>query len=378
MIEDERALFDLPQDAIYLNTAGMAPRLHAVSAAAHAEVDASARPWMTTPEAQHATTEHLRRQLGALSGTTADDWALVPSMSYGAAVAAHNLPLAAGQTLVLPERSYPSEVYIWQRIAAQRGASLRMVRPAPDQSWTEALLAAIDARTAVVAAPPCHWLDGARIDLDAIAQATYAVGAALVIDASQALGALPLQLGALQPDFVFAVGHKWLLGPYGFAYLYAAPKWQAEGVPLEGAVLARHTAADASQLSHYDEAYQPGARRFDAGEYPRFAAVPAAAAALDQIARWGIANIHACLSTFTERLAQHAPRLGCRVAADRAGHFIGLHLPAGSGAALRPRLRAAQIYAPIRGDILRIAPHLHTRDSDIDLLLEVLEAWARP
>jgi len=377
LLQAQRELFDLPEDAIYLNTAGMGPRLRAVSQAAHAAVEASAHPWMTPPETLLAAAEGLRAQLAALSGSEVQDWAFVPSMSYGAAVAAHNLPLAAGQNIVIPARSYPSEVYIWQSAAARSDAQLRLVEPAEGQSWTEALLQHIDARTAVVAVAPCHWLDGARIDLQAIGRASRGVGAALVVDASQAFGALPLDLPALRADFVCSVGHKWLLGPYGFAYLYAAPRWQAGGRPLEGAMAGRDAGADASRLSDYAEPWQAGARRFDAGECLRFAAPPAAAAALAQISHWSIAAIHARLSQLTERLAQEAPRLGCRVPAERAGHFIGLHLPAGSGPALRPRLRAAHIYAPIRGDILRIAPHLHTRDQDLDRLCALLQdqAW---
>ncbi|HSW12427.1 MAG TPA: aminotransferase class V-fold PLP-dependent enzyme [Solimonas sp.] len=377
MLDSQRDCFDLPDEAIYLNTAGMGPRLHAVSRAAHAEVDASARPWMTPPAALHQTAETVRALLASLSATTAEGWALVPSMSYGAALAARNLPLRAGQQVVLPARSYPSEVYAWQDAAARAEAQLCFVEPREGQGWTEALLQAIDSRTAVVAVPPCHWLDGALIDLAAVSQAARKVGAAVVIDASQALGALPLDPVAWQADFVFSVGHKWLLGPYGFAYLHAAPRWQAQGQPLEGAVAGRDAGPDASRISDYAEPWQAGARRFDAGECLRFAAAAAAIAALQQVQQWGVAAIHARLSALTERLAREAPRYGCRVPAERAGHFIGLHLPDGSGPSLRPRLRAARIYAPIRGDILRIAPHLHTRDADLDRLCELLQDGSR-
>ena len=81
-------------------------------------------------------------------------------------------------------------------------------------------------------------LSGVRIGDGAVVGAR-AVGAGLVIDASQSLGASPLNLERVQPDFVTAVGYKWLLGPYGLGYLYVAPKWRESGVPLEQSWIAR-------------------------------------------------------------------------------------------------------------------------------------------
>ena len=98
--------------------------------------------------------------------------------------------------------------------------------PCPDDGdWTGAVIAAIDERTAVAALPQCHWTDGATIDPVAIGARCRTVGAALVLDLSQSLGAVPFDVRAVQPDFLVTVAEKWLLGPLQMAFLYVAPRW---------------------------------------------------------------------------------------------------------------------------------------------------------
>jgi len=91
------------------------------------------------------------------------------------------------------------------------------------------LLQAIDATTAIVSVPHCHWTDGSKVDLELLSERTHAVGAALVIDASQSLGAGVLDLERVKPDFLTSVGYKWLLGPYGLGYLYVAAEMAGVG-----------------------------------------------------------------------------------------------------------------------------------------------------
>jgi selenocysteine lyase/cysteine desulfurase len=95
---------------------------------------------------------------------------------------------------------------------------VQTVRRKDSENWTEALLRQIDKKTAIVALPHCHWTDGSKVDLELVGERVRAVGAGLVIDASQSLGASSLELERVKPDFLTAVGYKWLLGPYGLGY----------------------------------------------------------------------------------------------------------------------------------------------------------------
>ena len=201
------------------------------------------------------------------------------------------------------------------------------------------------------------------------------VGAALVVDGTQSLGAMPFSVAAVQPDFLITTAHKWLLGPYSFGFCYVAPRWQADGVPLEENWLNREGSQDFARLVDYRDAYQPGARRFDCGEASNFILAPVAAEALRQIIEWGVAAIAATLSSRTDEIAERARAMGfiTAPAAFRAPHLIGLQLPAPPPPDLPSRLAQEGVYVSVRGSAVRVAPHLYNTTQDIDRLFRALQ-----
>jgi selenocysteine lyase/cysteine desulfurase len=371
---DPRELFDIPPEVTYLNCASMSPQMRAVTAAGMEAMRAKASPWELKAADWFTGAERLRALAAAVLGTDADGVALVPSVSYGIAVAAANVELGRGQSVVLLDREFPSNFYRWAALAEARGARLRLVRREEGQAWTEAVLEAIDRDTAVVSVPPCHWTDGARVDLVRVGEKARAVGASLVVDASQALGAYPLDLAAIQPDFLVSVGYKWLLGPYGLGYFYAAPRWRERGIPIEDSWLTRAGSEDFASLVDYRDEYRPGARRFDMGEFPHFVLAPMAAASVSAILDWGVAEVQRRLSALTERAARAAAARGWPTlpAGQRVGHIIGLRVPGGDPVHLSRALAAERIYVGVRGDSLRVSPHLYNSEEDVDRLFAAI------
>lgn len=368
-----RDLFDIPAGVTYLNCAYMAPQLRSVTAAGEAALRRKAHPWtITTPDFFDGP-ERLRTAFAALTGLDAEGVAVVPAASYAMSTAAANLPVRPGRSVLLLAGQFPSNVYPWWETAAWAGGEVVTVPRPPDDDWTAALLARLDERTGVVAVPNCHWTDGGLVDLVAVGAACRAVGAALAVDATQSLGALALDAAAVQPDVLVAAGYKWLLGPYSLGLAWYAPDLRA-GRPLEHSWITRKGSEDFASLVDYVDGYQPGARRFDVGETSNFALVPMLLAALDQIAAWGVDSIQATTRRLTDRLVERAAPLGFAAApADlRAGHLVGLRAQAGFAPDLPARLAAADVHVSVRGDAVRVAPHLYNEAADIDRLLEVL------
>jgi selenocysteine lyase/cysteine desulfurase len=375
-IASARDLFEIPGGITYLNCANMAPQLRSVTEAGLDAVRAKASPWNLSAAEWFSGAERLRTLAGQLFGADSDGIALVPAVSYGIAAAAANLPISPNQSIILLDQEFPSNVYAWRELARKTGCHIRTVKRSPDTSWTEALEDAIDETTAIVAVPQCHWTDGSKVDLERIGERLRKVGASLVIDASQSLGACPLDLARVQPDFLVAVGYKWLLGPYGLGYLYVAPKWRESGIPLEQSWLTRAASEDFARLVDYRDEYRSGARRFDMGEFPQFVLVPMAMAALRQILAWGVGNIQQIISVLTERVAEYAQGEGYDVLRpdERCGHMIGIRHPDGIPRDLPARLRQARVFVSIRGNFIRIAPHLYNDGNDIERLFEVVRA----
>ena len=369
-----RDLFEIPDGITYLNCASMAPQLRSITEAGLRAVRTKASPWNLSGPEWFAGSEELRALAARVMGTDSDGVALVPAASYGIATAAANLPLSRGQTIVILHQQFPSNVYAWYELAKKNGGRVVVAQREPGVDWTEALMRAIDDHTAIVAVPQCHWTDGSKVDLERVGQRVRAVGAALVIDASQSLGASPLGLERVQPEFLTAVGYKWLLGPYGLGYLYVAPKWRESGTPLEQSWIARAGSDDFSRLVDHTDAFRPGARRFDMGESPQFVLVPMAIAALQQILAWGVERIQQTLSLLTERIAQLTADIDYAVLPreQRSAHMIGIRHPRGIPAGLPQLLHDANVFVSVRGDSIRIAPYLYNDAGDIERLFAVL------
>jgi selenocysteine lyase/cysteine desulfurase len=367
---DERTKFEVDEGVAYFNTASLSPLLHSVRAAGAEALARRGKPWTTTSSDWFTDSERLRARFAQLVGSGADDVALVPATSYGLAVVARNVRAGPGDCVLVLDGEFPSNYYTWRRFADRTGAELHVVEREAGQTWTDALLAAIDERVAVASVPNVHWTNGAAVDLPRVGAALRDAGSVFVVDASQSLGALPLDVAELRPDALVAVGYKWLLGPYSLGYLYLDPRLH-DGEPLEESWLLRAGSDDFASLVDYRDEYLPGARRFDVGERTNFQLTPMALAGLEQILEWTVPRVAATLRRRTDQLASGAEALGLKAPPpeSRASHMIGLELPRERARRVADTLSAARVIASVRGSSLRIAPHLHNSDADVERLL---------
>jgi selenocysteine lyase/cysteine desulfurase len=377
MIPCQRDLFDIPDNITYLNCAYTSPLLKVAQQAGQAAIQTKANPWTLTSSDYFTTAETARDLFAKLIDSKSDNVALVPAVSYGIALAARNLPVSPNQSIVVLQDQFPSNVYPWMRVAQEKDARVMTVQRPSDNDWTAAVLEAIDSDTAIVAVQNCHWTDGTLLDLERIGEKCRAAQAALVIDGIQSIGAIPFSIDRIQPDFLVAASHKWLLGAYSFGFCYVAPKWHG-GTPLEENWFNRADSEDFARLVDYRESYQPGARRYDQGEASSFILAPIAAAGIRQILEWGVENISATLKSKTDAIADRAQQMGLSVAPAhlRAPHMIGVTRPGGFKKDLPLLLAQDKIYVSVRGESVRISPHLYINDGDIDRLFNVFEKVA--
>lgn len=372
-LSNQRHLFEIPDEITYLNCAYMSPLLRAAREAGEVALARKSTPWRIRSSDFFAESEAARRLFAELISSDPDGIAITPSASYGLSLAAANLLVGPGQRIVVLEDQFPSNVYPWMDLASRGGGSIDVVARPPDFDWTRVVLERIDERTAVVAVPHYHWTDGSLVDLERVSERAHAVGAALVVDATQSLGAAPLDLDRVRPDFLAAAAYKWLLGPYSLGFLYAAPE-RRDGRPLEFNWIPREGSEDFSALVHYRDAFQAGARRYDMGERSNFALMPAAMAALEQIRAWKVEEIAATLAELCSHIERQAAQLGLLTppAEYRAPHLIGLRSAAALPSGLPERLESARIFVSVRGNSIRISPHLYNTHEELDRLFAVL------
>ena len=382
MIPCQRHLFDIPNDVAYLNCAYMSPLMKPALEAGAAGLARKAHPWDITPDKFFTGADEFRATAAQLVGCSADDIAIVPSASYGVATAARNLPVKKGQSILVLAEQFPSNYYPWQRRAAETGASLRVVAWPENNDWTAAVLNSLTADVAIAALPHVHWTSGGRLDLVRIGEACRKLGAALALDLTQSLGALPFSVGGLQngvqPDFAVAASYKWLLGPYSVGLLYVAPKWQ-QGMPLEENWIQRSNAHDFSSLILYAEDYDAGARRFDMGERSNFALLPAAVRAMKQLLEWNVAQVSETAGALNRQLASAAADVGFFAPAEpwRAPHYLCLRRKAAIPKELPEMLAREKVFVSVRGSSIRVTPHVYNTLEDCDRLIQCLRRIAR-
>lgn len=381
MLKSQRSLFQLPEEVHYLNCAYLSPQLRSVEAAGIEALSRKNLPFTIQPTDFFEPVRHLQSLFAKLIQTdTPERIAIIPAVSYGIATVAKNVRLRSGENIIMVEDQFPSNVYSWQRLVADAGAELRIVR-APEasnrtQAWNEAILEAIDERTRLVAMANVHWADGTRFDLMAVRQRTREVGALLVLDGTQSVGALPIDVGALEPDALICAGYKWLLGPYSLGLAYYGPAFD-DGIPIEENWINRLHSSDFKNLVNYQPAYEPGAARYSVGEQSNFFQVPMLSAALEQLLDWGVANIQQYTKNLSEKPLQTLQDMGCQVesAAQRCGHLFGVRLDDArfDFEQLRTQFETNRVYVSFRGSAIRVAPHVYNDDRDFAQLTKCFE-----
>ncbi len=375
---DQSDLFEIPEEISYLNCAYMGPQLRSAREVGERAAGRKSRPWEILPRDFFDEVEQSRELFARLVGGEAEGVAVLPSVSYGMAVAANNVAVREGQKILLLEYQFPSNVYPWRGLAAERGAEIVTVPRPAGHDWTAAVLAALDESVAVVTLPNCHWTDGSLVDLVRVGRRAREVGAALVVDAIQSLGAMPFDVAEVRPDFLVAGAYKWLLGPYGVGFMYAGERHR-EGKPIEHNWINRRGSEAFATVAEYRDEFAPGARRYDVGERSNFVLLPMANEALRQILAWGVENVAETVGGLTDLVEDRADDLGVEAMPreKRARHMIGLKVGPEAPENLAARLAAEGIFVSVRGESVRISPHLYNTEGDVERLFSGLEKALR-
>lgn len=374
MINCQKELFDIPEGITYLNAAYMGPLMKETARIGKQAVEQKLNPWNISIDDFFDPSNEAYALFADLIDAQSMEIAIVPSVSYGTAIAAKNIKINKKQKIVVLADQFPSNIYPWKELAKKHGAIVQTLPWPDDNDWTRAILGAIDETTAIVACCQAHWTNGTCIDLVAVGEKAKKVGAALVLDLTQTLGVMPFSVKDVDPDFMVAGAYKWLLGPYSLGFMYAAPRHHG-GEPIEQSWITRKDAHDFARLVDYKDEYEPGARRFDMGEKSNFIHLPMAVSALKKINGLGVDNIAAYLKTLTDDIANRSEAIGLDVARAgyRAPNLIGINFKNGVPGHIGPALAEKKIFISIRGDSIRVAPHIYNDTADVDRLFDVLE-----
>lgn len=379
MLTNKRSQFTLPPQITYLNCAYMSPLLKDAEKAGINALRRKRNPVNITPIDFFKESEALREEYARLINTSEPQrLAIIPSVSYGMANVAKNLNLKKDQHIIVTEEQFPSNYYSWKSVADEAGASLKSIPP-PDtfvdrgKKWNERILDAIDKNTKAVAIPNVHWVDGTRFDLEAIRKRTQDVGALLIVDGTQSIGALPFDLHKINADAVICAAYKWLLGPYSIGLGYYGEYFD-NGKAIEESWMNRLGSENFSDVS-YKPKYKPAALRYEVGEHSNFIHVAMFIKSLQRLNQWKPERIQEYCAAITANSVTKLKEKGFIIEDEswRGAHMFGIRLPKGADLEkIKTDLLKRNIYVSVRGNALRISPNVYNREEDLNKLTTVL------
>lgn len=360
----------------------MSPTPEPVEMAGYQAVARKTMPYEILPTDFFEPVNQLKTKFAQLINVAEPDRiAIIPSVSYGISSVVKNVRIRPGQNVVVLDEIFPSNYYPWRRLVQENGGEMKVVkRPVSDtdwgKNWNEHLLESIDSQTVAVAMPNVHWADGTWFDLTAVRKRTQEVGALLVIDGTQSIGALPFDVAAIQPDALVCAGYKWLLGPYGTGLAYFGERFDG-GVPIEENWINRLESEQFEKLTDYQDAYKPGANRYCMGENSQFISVPMMMAALELLMGWGVDNIQKYVKMLTQPYIKQLTDLGYIIEdkAYRSNHIFGIRLPAHIQMdTLKKATLNQHVFVSYRAGAMRISPHLYNETKDFERLMEAVKS----
>ena len=373
MTPEVRALFPVTERAIYLNHAAISPppitTIRAVEAQikdVHQNGSINYRSWL-------AVKERTRELLAGLLGARPEQVALVRNTSDALSTVANGLDWRAGDNIVTFSREFPSNIYPWLRIRDVFGVEVRMCEERDGRIDRGEFESLIDRNTRVVAISHVQYASGFRTDLARLGRVARQHDALFVVDAIQALGAIPTDVEAEMVDVAAGASHKWLLAPEGVGYLYLSDRARERIQPtLVGWV----SVPDPDDYFNFDQGWNRGTLAWETGTGPT-ALIHGLKESLALLTDYGVQNIANYLEELTDYLCEHLKGKNYEVVSSRApgekSQIVCIrHLGGMSPMALYAHLMSRNIVTAPRGGRLRISPHLYNTSQDVDELIKAL------
>ena len=380
--QNQKHLFSFPEEVTYLNIASQSPSFKAVEKAGIEGVLEKSHPYKITGDSYFEPIKKLKKLFAKLIDV--DDYnriANIPSVSYGMATVANNIILNKGNEILLVESQFPSNYYVWEKLASKFEANLKVVKMPKDTQnrgllWNEAILNSISEKTAVVTLGNINWANGTLFDLKSIRKKATENNALLIIDGSQSVGALPFSVKEIKPDALICAGYKWLFGPYGCGYAYFG-KYFDNGNPIEENWSNRLDSENMSGLTSYQPKYKAFANRYSVGEHASFIHVKMQIAALEQVLNWTPKVIQEYCKELTSDLVLELNKIGCFIENEnyRTHHLFGVELPKEIDInQLKNKLKKENIFISFRGNYIRISCHLYNTKEDFQKLINCIKS----
>ena len=315
--------------------------------------------------------ERARAAFADLINATPDEIAVTTSLSAGVGSLVSALGFEKRDTVVISDFEFPTVGQI-AHAQEQRGARVVHVREGNGTVLLAGFEAAIDERTALVAVAHVCYRNGSRLELEGLIELAHARGVPVLLDAYQSTGAVPIDVRALNVDFLATGALKYLLGSAGLGFLYARRELIEDWTPSQTGWFADE---NIFAMDIHDYSPSPTARRFETGT-PPVPSIYAGVAGLDLVSSVGVDRVERHVQELNARLDAGLDELGAQSATPRDSARRGPMTAVRSSDehALVAALAESGIITSCRDGNVRISPHMYNSLEDIDAVLDGLRA----
>jgi selenocysteine lyase/cysteine desulfurase len=376
----QKHLFSLRPDIHYLNCGYKSPLLKSAEEASIKALVRERNPVDIAVDDFFSEVSEVRTYFGDLVNCDASNVALIPSSSYGFNSVLSNLKAKKNGNAITIKEEFPSGYFALKRWCDTHQNELIIVEPDEGltligENWNNKLIDAIDENTSIVLISSVHWMNGTKFDLERIGDKCAEVGAKFIVDGTQSVGALSMDVKSFKIDALICAGYKWLFGPYSMGLAYISEQFE-NGVPLEESWMNRTNAKNFSGLTEYDSAYQPGAGKYNVGETSNFVLMPIMKEGLKQVSFWTAAEIQTYTKNLIQPLIAYLRDLSVEFESDKyfSSHLFALKLPAEVDVnTLKKNLEKNQVYISVRGQYLRVSVNIFNDEKDISQLINSID-----
>jgi cysteine desulfurase / selenocysteine lyase len=361
----------------WLNCAHQGPLPLVAVAAAEAALADKLAPHRIGDEAFAEVPARLKGALGRLAGVPAEEVILGNSTSYGLQLLVQGVDWRRGDEVLLVGGDFPATIVPWLPLA-DRGVRVRLLRPEGGALAAGQLEAELTPATRLFCTSWVFSFTGQAVDLAALGRVCRRAGVTFVVNGSQAVGAVPLDLAGLPVDALVSCGFKWLCGPYGTGFSWLRPDLLASLTYRPAYWLSHLAQDDLGQDTGYRLRDGLGAAGYDVPGTANFLTFRPWTASVEYLLGQGIDRVAAHDQALVERFLQGldpgryrlvSPRRG----AARSALVVFGHQRPDRTPELHRRLTDAGVDVAYRRGQLRISPHLYNTPADIDRALEVLD-----
>jgi selenocysteine lyase/cysteine desulfurase len=382
-MKSQKKLFSLRENIHYLNCAYKAPLLKSAEKACIEALIRERNPVDIKPDDFFEETEQVRSYFAKIINAEISQIAIVPSTSYGFSSVLKNTSGKKNGIAITVEDEFPSGYYSLKSWCIENANEMIIVKPDSSKfmgkSWNENILQQITEKTSIVLISSIHWMNGIKFDLQAIGEKCDEVGAKFIVDGTQSVGAMEMDVRKYKIDALICASYKWLLGPYSIALAYFSDNYK-NGTPLEESWINRTNSNEFSNLTAYEESYKPQAARYNVGETSNFILMPILKESLRQIEEWNPSNIQKYCKKLIKPLIAYLKELNIEFEEDEffCNHLFSLELPKEiDRETLLENLKRNNIYLSTRGKYLRISVNVFNNENDISKLIDTIKITAQ-